>query len=486
MLHKKSNNNLMVKALATSVMAAAVVIPVATENVQAAPVIKTTFKDVTKSHWAYESIKQVAEKGLVTGYEDGTYKPSAQVTRAEFATFLSRVFDSSERTTASFNDVPGTHWANDAIQEGLALGFMKVEDFANNKFEPNKPMTRGEMSRWLANCLAHENADYDKAIEEMANSTLTLIPIPEFYKGGVNKKDLPYIGVALGTGLLSGYEDFTFKPNGNTTRAEVATILIRFMEAMKKAPSDFIGLQELREVANTGTNILTLTNYEKARFNDDNSFWYSFTEKAAKEKNMRLEEYVKSVFGEAYKLPVAGEAVGGFEDVLGKPYTLGNKRAINTIERAIFVDTRGSQAKGIYKDMFFYTNPKPNLDGEILNRNLYHIYYEYTTTPSQNTTLQSMVNGSIRGQVGDQIVNLVKAEQFGIMTPPTKYESYYREVEKGVFKKITNDFFTKGKTVRYWAVQIAGSQRIDDPSSFYDKITGTTDDGSRYSYEILK
>ncbi|MFF6015915.1 S-layer homology domain-containing protein [Lysinibacillus fusiformis] len=71
----------------------------------------------------------------------------------------------------------------------------------------------------------------------MANSNLTLIPIPEFYKGGVNKKDLPYIGVALGTGLLSGYEDFTFKPNGNTTRAEVATILVRFMDTMKKAPS---------------------------------------------------------------------------------------------------------------------------------------------------------------------------------------------------------------------------------------------------------
>ncbi|WP_249728095.1 S-layer homology domain-containing protein, partial [Bacillus paralicheniformis] len=61
-------------------------------------------------------------------------------------------------------------------------------------------------------------------------------------------KDLPYIGVALGTGLLSGYSDFTFKPNGNTTCAVVATILIRFMDAKKKATSDFTGLKELREV----------------------------------------------------------------------------------------------------------------------------------------------------------------------------------------------------------------------------------------------
>ncbi|MGE7751730.1 S-layer homology domain-containing protein [Lysinibacillus fusiformis] len=448
MLHKKSsNNNLMIKALAASVMTAAMVIPVATENVQAAPVTKTTFKDVPKSHWAYESIKQVAEKGLVTGYEDGTYKPSAQVTRAEFAMFLSRVFDSRERTTASFSDVSGTHWASDAIQEGLALGFIKTEDFANNKFEPNKPMTRGEMSRWLANGLAHENADYGKAIEEMVNSSLTLIPIPEFYKGGVNKKDLPYIGVALGTGLLSGYEDFTFKPNGNTTRAEVATILIRFMETMKKAPSDFIGLQELREVANTGTNILTLTNYEKGR-------------------------------------GASGEVIGGFEDVLGKPYKLHNQRAVNTIERAIFVDTRGSQAKGVYKDMFFNANGR--LDSAFSNENYYHIYYEYTTTPSQNTTLSSMYNGSIEGQVGYRLVDSEKAEQFGITTPRTTDGWYYEEVEKGVFKKITYDFFSKGKTVRYWAIQLAGSIATTERFSWDDIISGDTDDGSRYWYKIIK
>ncbi|MCT6816306.1 MAG: S-layer homology domain-containing protein [Lysinibacillus fusiformis] len=264
MLQKKSsNNNLIIKALVASVITATIVIPIVTENVQAALVSKTTFKDVPKSHWAYEPIKQVAEKRLVKGYEDGTYKPSAQVTRAEFATFLARVFESNERATVSFNDISDTHWANEAIQEGLALGFIKLEDFSKNKFEPNKPMTRGEMSRWLANGLSHANADYGKAIEEMANSNLTLIPIPEFYKGGVNKKDLPYIGVALGTGLLSGYEDFTFKPNGNTTREEVATILVRFIDAMKKAPSDFTGLQELREVAETGTNILTITNFKE-------------------------------------------------------------------------------------------------------------------------------------------------------------------------------------------------------------------------------
>lgn len=418
MLHKKSsNNNLMIKALAASVMTAAMVIPVATENVQAAPVTKTTFKDVAKSHWAYESIKQVAEKGLVTGYEDGTYKPSAQVTRAEFATFLSRVFDGNDRTPSKFSDVGASHWANDAIQEGLAVGFIKASDFSNNRFEPNKAMTRGEMSRWLANGLAHANADYGKAIEEMANSSLTIIPIPEFYGGGVNKKDLPYIGVALGTGLFSGYEDFSFKPNGNTTRAEVATILIRFMDAMKKAPSDFTGLKELREVASTGTNILTISNFKKSEY-------------------------------------------GGYEDVLGKPHTYLNNTGVATIEHAIFVDTTGSKPKGIFKDMFF--NEQSN-DEALLNKGIYAIYYEYTFKPSKDVSLLSVKNGSDMHFASNLVVDKSKVEQFHITSPT------------GTSK---NEFM-KGETYRFWALN--GVKVKSD-----EKLSGRTDDGSMFIYEVPK
>lgn len=405
----------MLNALAVSVMTSALVIPATMPTVQAAPVTKSTFKDVPKSHWAYESIKQVAEKGLVAGYSDGTYKPSAQVTRAEFATFLSRVFDGNDRTPSKFSDLGASHWANDAIQEGLAVGFIKASDFSNNKFEPNKAMTRGEMSRWLANGLAHANADYGKAIEEMANSSLTIIPIPEFYGGGVNKKDLPYIGVALGTGLLSGYEDFTFKPNGNTTRAEVATILIRFMDAMKKAPSDFTGLKELREVASTGTNILTISNFKKTKYT-------------------------------------------GYEGVIGKPHTYLNKTGVATIEHAIFVDTTGNKPKGIFKDMFF---DEKSEEAIYLNSNLYLIYYEYSFVPSRDVSLQSISNGSDMHFATNFMVSKRKIENFNIPSP----------------KSTSKNEFIKGEKYRYWAQNKIGGQpgrelssHADDGSLFYYEV----------------
>ncbi|PIJ98082.1 S-layer homology domain-containing protein [Lysinibacillus sphaericus] len=404
---RKKSQKLLLATLALGLATPVIAIPAT--NAEAAT---TTFKDVPKSHWAYASIKQVAEKGLVTGYSDGTYKPSAQVTRAEFATFLSRIFDGKDRTTAKFTDI-GSHWAKDAIQEGLAVGFIQESDYANNKFEPNKPMTRGEMSRWLANGLAHANPEYGKAIEEMANSSLTLIPIPEFYKGGVNKKDLPYIGVALATGLLSGYEDFSFKPNGNTTRAEVATILIRFMDTLKKAPSDFTGLKELREVANTGTNILTISNFKKTTYT-------------------------------------------GYEAVLGKQHTHLDK-GVATIERAIVVDTTASKAKGIYKDMFF----NEIAESSSLNKNFYTVFYEYTLVPSRDVSLNGIANGSLEGYASPMRVDKSKSELFNISTP----------------KNVLDNDFKKGEKYRYWAEgsflnrpghSIKG--RADDNSLFYYEI----------------
>lgn len=410
---RKSSNKLLLATLALAVATPVYAIPATYTVAEAAT--KTTFKDVPKSHWAYESIKQVAEKGLVEGYSDGTYKPSAQVTRAEFATFLSRVYDGNDRTPSKFSDVGASHWANDAIQEGLAVGFIKASDFSNNKFEPNKAMTRGEMSRWLANGLAHANADYGKAIEEMANSSLTIIPIPEFYGGGVNKKDLPYIGVALGTGLLSGYEDFTFKPNGNTTRAEVATILIRFMDAMKKAPSDFTGLKELREVSETGTNILTISNFKKSKY-------------------------------------------GGYEDILGKPHTYLNNTGVATIEHAIFVDTTGTKPKGIFKDMF--VNEKGE-DKILLNKGIYAIYYEYTFKPSRDVSVQSVSNGSNLHFASNLLVDKSKIALFNLSSP----------------KSTSKNEFLKGETYRYWASngvlpkpgEMFGS-RTDDDSMFYYEL----------------
>lgn len=218
-----------------------------------------SFKDVPTNHWASAAIQQVAVKKIIEGYPGGVFKPSNQVTRAEFAAMLVRAMPTDQSKEHPFTDVPATHWASEAINKALAIGFINANDFKNNKFEPNKPLTRAEMAKWMANGLASIEADYLQAIKDTKD---TLLPIPEYYKGGLNKADIPYIAVAMGTGLLNGYQDYSFKPQGTTTRAEVAALLIRFMNVTQKKPSDFIHLEELRAVGTTGTNVELTTDYK--------------------------------------------------------------------------------------------------------------------------------------------------------------------------------------------------------------------------------
>lgn len=225
----------------------------------------TAFKDVANNHWANAAIQQVAAKNIIEGYPGGLFKPSNQVTRAEFAAMLVRAMPTDQSKTHAFTDVPASHWATEAINKALAIGFINANDFKDRKFEPNKPLTRAEMAKWMANGLASIEADYKQAIEDTKD---TLLPIPEYYKGGLNKADIPYIAVTMGTGLLNGYQDYSFKPNGTTTRAEVAALLVRFLNVMQKKPADFLHLDELRAVGTTGTNVDVISSYRVAEGRD--------------------------------------------------------------------------------------------------------------------------------------------------------------------------------------------------------------------------
>ncbi|ADC52225.1 MULTISPECIES: S-layer homology domain-containing protein [Alkalihalophilus] len=218
-----------------------------------------SFKDVATNHWAYSTIEQVANRGYIAGYPNGTFAPSNEVTRAEFAAFLSRIIPGESTKQHTFSDVPSNHWSTHAINKGLALGFINPNDFNNGRFEPNRTLTRAEMAKWMANGLAQIDEDYGQALKDTKD---TLVPIPEYYGGQLKKPDVPYVAVSLGTGLLNGYQDDTFRPQGKTTRAEVAALLVRYLNVMQADAESFQGLEELRAVGTTGTNVEVTTNYE--------------------------------------------------------------------------------------------------------------------------------------------------------------------------------------------------------------------------------
>ena len=114
------------------------------------------FNDVSVSAWYADAVRQMTGFGLVNGYTDGTFKPNAKITRAEFVAILSRFPHTDIGTDKSFADVPKTNWAYNAVQTALAQGWIS----AGTNFRPNAPITRAETVTILNRVLGRQADEF--------------------------------------------------------------------------------------------------------------------------------------------------------------------------------------------------------------------------------------------------------------------------------------------------------------------------------------
>lgn len=114
-----------------------------TEQIEADKTYSSTFNDVAKDCWAANYIGYMQQFGIVTGYEDGSFRPDAPVNRAEFAAIASR-FEKLTQGSASFTDVPDTHWAVKYINFAATRGW--VTGYEDGTFKPEHSITRAEVA----------------------------------------------------------------------------------------------------------------------------------------------------------------------------------------------------------------------------------------------------------------------------------------------------------------------------------------------------
>ncbi|WP_342552423.1 S-layer homology domain-containing protein [Paenibacillus sp. FSL R7-0652] len=267
----------------------------------------TQFKDI-KGHWAQAAMAKAYEKKLISGYQDGTFRPNGRITRGEYAAILARAtrIESVEgQEAAPFPDLQG-HWSEPAVRQLVGQGFIHAGDYAGG-FKPNTELTRYEMMKWIANGLIQSDRSFQDAFNDTKN---TLLPTPEVNRGMIRDEQIPYLALVRGTGIVSGFQDGTLKPADTTTRAEIASIILRYMEVEGKDASKYSELNELREVGTTGTNLTTISNYK-----------YS-----------------------------SGSAT--ISDLSSADISLSNKSGILQIHRLIVVDATRSKPKGIYARFF--------------------------------------------------------------------------------------------------------------------------------------
>ena len=165
------------------------------------------FTDVPLKHWAYIDIYAMAQEGIINGYSDGTFKPSGNITRAEFVKLLITALNIQVQTgDTDFNDVQG-HWAGDYIYTACKLGI--TSGLSDTEFGVNERITREQMVVMI--CKAKDITPFS------TDGFTDDEQVSDWAKG--------YIGACADAKYVSGYEDGSFRPQNVLTRAEAAAVI---------------------------------------------------------------------------------------------------------------------------------------------------------------------------------------------------------------------------------------------------------------------
>ncbi|NJN87561.1 MAG: S-layer homology domain-containing protein, partial [Leptolyngbyaceae cyanobacterium SL_7_1] len=94
-----------------------------------------------KGHWAEKFITGLVGRGMISGFEDGSFRPDAKITRSQFAAVIARAFDQPlVQPNPMFTDIPAGFWATPAIAKAVRMGF--ITGFPDKTFRPNQFLTR--------------------------------------------------------------------------------------------------------------------------------------------------------------------------------------------------------------------------------------------------------------------------------------------------------------------------------------------------------
>lgn len=109
-----------------------------------------SYSDVASGDWHNSAVSTLTNAGILAGYPDGTFRPNAPITRAEFATIAARFYHAPEVTDDAFPDISGS-WARVYINRAAALGL--VRGYPDGTFRPNTEITRAEVMEIINNVL---------------------------------------------------------------------------------------------------------------------------------------------------------------------------------------------------------------------------------------------------------------------------------------------------------------------------------------------
>ncbi len=179
------------------------------------------FSDVKETDWHYSAVKYVYENNLMSGTEKG-FEPDAKMTRAMLVTVLFRLNGGKKtETDAVFNDIENGKWYTDSVLWAASVGI--VSGVGDNNFAPDSEITREQMAVILYNFAKYKNQINDKTQNEKIDKFEDFDDVSDYAKDAVSW--------ANGEGFISGESKNTLNPKNTATRAQIASLLMRYCEA---------------------------------------------------------------------------------------------------------------------------------------------------------------------------------------------------------------------------------------------------------------
>ena len=181
----------------------------------------TTFPDVKPADYFYDAVNSLAERGVVNGFPDGTFKPNQSVTRGQAAVIIAGVLglDTQNVKKPGFKDVTTANTYYGAIAALANAGI--INGYPDGTYKPGEPVQRNHMAKIIANA-------FDLEPTSGAKNPFT----------DVHRNYVGYVTALYESGVTTGRTATTFGGNANVTRGQLATFVIRAENVNAKADAN--------------------------------------------------------------------------------------------------------------------------------------------------------------------------------------------------------------------------------------------------------
>jgi|GEM_PF-3039105 len=189
---------------------------------------RKTFNDTPNDAWYYSDVKDLNARGVINGYQDQSFKPNNNITRAEFLTMVLRAFDdsnfeSSTSTDSQFKDVNSSDWFSKAVNLGVSEGI--ISGYSDNTFRPNNPINRAEAVGILNKMLKYKYGESLNLPTRNAEGVFNDVTPNDWFYQDVQK--------IYSYSIIDGDQNSNFfRPGRNLNRAEASKIINKALKGL--------------------------------------------------------------------------------------------------------------------------------------------------------------------------------------------------------------------------------------------------------------